>query len=306
MKALWKGGGAYGLANALTAGAQFAGIMVFAGALRSGDFGHLSIFTVLYIVLSMVVGLGLSAAAQRAYFQVTYDKFQLLVSTILKAVIAFAAFLALLIAFVPGNLLNYSSLPRIWVFYALAAATAQVMVQILLTVFQTQQRISDYLKIVALQIVIHLSFSVAFLLTRQQGWQLAVLAQSAAPILTGVTALLVLTKTGFLTRHSSIVSLAGALRYSLPLVPHQVAGWVIAMVDRFIIASYLGVAQAGVYSLSFQISQATNIVSNSLNQALIPVMFRLLAEKNPDELRIRRISWFYASGLASKNSSMFR
>lgn len=296
-KALWKGGGAYGLANALAAGAQFAAILIFAGALRSDDFGRLSIFSVLFIVLSMVVGLGLTAAAQHAYFQVAFDKFQLLVSTILKAVIAFAAFLALFIALVPDKVIGYSSLPRIWVLYSLAAATAQVSVQILMTVLQTQERIYDHLKIVALQIAIHLSFSIGFLLTQREEWQLAVLAQSAAPMLTGVTALLVLSKAGFLTRHTSVELLAGALRYSLPLVPHQVAGWVISMVDRFIIATHLGVAQAGIYSLSFQISQATNIVSNSFNQALVPVMFRLLAERIPDHLRIRRLNGLYAAGL---------
>ncbi len=297
MKAIWKGGGAYGLSNALTAGAQFSTILVFAGTLLPDDFGHLAIFSVLFILLSMVVGLGLSAAVQHAYFQITYEKFQLLVSTIIKIIIGFASLFAMFIALIPYDLIRYTSLPRIWVLFALATATAQVLVQILLTILQTQGNISTYLKLSAFQITLQLIFPIGFLLSGRQDWQLAVLAQSASPILIGSTSLLVLSKGGFMMRQNSLEHLVDALRYSLPLVLHQVAGWVISMVDRFIIATHFGVAEAGVYSLSFQIAQAINIVSNSFNQALVPVMFRLLSEMPLDRARIRRINFFYATGL---------
>ena len=297
MKALWRGGGAYGLGNALTAGAQFTAILIFAGALPTGEFGRLSIYSVLFIVMSMTTGLGLSASIQHAFFQIAEDRFRLLVSSILKAVFAFATLLAVIVLAVPDSLIVYSSLPREWVLYALAAATSQVFAQAFFTILQTQERFAAFLAMVGLQIVIYLGSALFFLLAAQKQWQSAVLAQSASPIVAGLVSLLLLARSGYFTTAFSMQSLRGALRYSLPLVPHQLASWVISMVDRFIIASVLGVAAAGVYSLSFQIAQATNIVSNSFNQALVPILFRLLADPEPDREQIRRINRIYAVGL---------
>lgn len=298
MKALWKGGGAYGLANAMVAGAQFTAILVFAAALPPDGFGYVSIFAVLAVVLSMVVGMGLSAAAQQAFFKVDLVAFQRLVSAIVAAVLALAVLLAALLALAPQVLIGFLNLPRSWVLVALGVAVAQVLVQLVLTVLQTREQIGTYLRMVFFQVAVALLSAGTFYLSGSSQWQSALLAQGVAPVLTSAWALLVLSRAGCLQRTLHAGLLRDALKYSLPLVPHQVAGWTMSMVDRFIIASSLGVAQAGVYSLSFQIAQATNIVSNSFNQALVPVLFRQLAEKSRAPGRLMRLNVAYAAGLA--------
>ncbi|KPF48701.1 hypothetical protein IP87_12420 [beta proteobacterium AAP121] len=298
MKALWKGGGAYGLANAGIAGAQFVAILVFAAALPPDGFGYVSIFAVLSVVLSMVTGMGLSAAAQQAFFKLPLPEFQHLVSAIVAAVLLLALALAVLLLVLPAALVAYLNLPRPWVLLALGSATAQVLVQLVLTVLQTREQIGTYLAMVALQVATVLVSAGSFYALGATRWQGALLAQVAAPLLTSAWALLVLARSGCLQRRLDATLLRQALGYGLPLVPHQVAGWTMSMVDRFIIASSLGVAQAGVYSLSFQIAQATNIVSNSFNQALVPVLFRQLADKARAPGRLLRLNGLYGAGLA--------
>lgn len=304
MKALWKGGGAYGLANAMAAGAQFTAILVFAVALPPAGFGYVSIFAVLSVVLSMVAGLGLSAAAQQAYFKVPLQAFQRLVSSMVVAVLAFATVLALLLLVLPQAVVGHLNLPRGWALAALGVATAQVLVQLVLTVLQTREQIGTYLRLVLLQVVTVLLSAAVFYLLNLVQWQGALVAQAVAPVLTAAVAVFVLARSGCLGRGLQWPPLRDALKYSLPLVPHQVAGWTMSMVDRFIIASSLGVAQAGVYSLSFQIAQATNIVSNSFNQALVPVLFRQLADKARIPGRVMRLNRLYAAGLLGFSVSL--
>jgi O-antigen/teichoic acid export membrane protein len=298
MKALWKGGGAYGLANAGMAGSQFVAILVFAAALPPDGFGYVSIFAVLTVVLTIVTGMGLSAAAQQAFFKLTLEDFQHLVTAIVVAVLLLALVLAVVVVVLPEALLAYLNLPRPWVLLALGSATAQVLVQLVQTVLQTYEQIRTYLALVALQVVTVLVAAGTFYVLGSTRWQGALLAQVAAPLLASAWALLVLARSGCLRRRLDAAQLRQALAYGLPLVPHQVAGWTMSMVDRFIIASSLGVAQAGVYSLSFQIAQATNIVSNSFNQALVPVLFRQLADKQRLPGRLLRLNGIYGVGLA--------
>lgn len=298
MKVLWKGGGAYGLANTSIAGAQFVAILVFASALPPDGFGYVSIFSVLTVVLSMVTGMGLSAAAQQAFFKLQLEDFQHLVSAIAVAVLLLALAMALVVLLLPSPLLSYLNLPRPWVLLALGVATAQALIQLVLTVLQTREQIGTYLAMVTLQVVTVLASAGTFFAMGSTLWQGAVLAQVLAPLLTSAWALRVLERSGCLRRRIDAALLCKSIAYGLPLVPHQVAGWSISMVDRFIIASSLGVAQAGVYSLSFQIAQATNIVSNSLNQALVPVMFRHLADKGSNRGRLLSMNILYGVVLA--------
>ena len=297
-KSILKSGGIYGAANAITAGAQFTAILLFARTLPPDDFGHLSLFNVLYIVLSMLVGLGLTAAIQHAFFHMTVEKFGLLVSTSVKAITLLSLALSGLIIVLPEYVIAYTGLSRVLVLYALTTASLFVCLQILLIILQTEGEISTYLYVVFMQISIHLAGAMMFVFTRQDNWQLAVLAQSASPLLSGTAAVIIMFLKGYIVKQNAFALFREGLQYSLPLVPHQVAGWAIVMVDRFIIAMYLGATQTGVYSLSFQIAQAVNISSSSFNQALVPVLFRELAAPKVDSRKLSRLDLSYAVGLA--------
>lgn len=297
IKALFKGSASYGFANAGVAGAQFMSILIFAAALPPDAFGHVSIFSVLCVVLCMLTGMGLSASAQQAYFSLSKADFQLLVSAIVFAVLIVAIVLFLLIWVLPSALVVHLNLPRAWLLVAMCVAIAQVLVQLVLTVLQTLEQIQVYSGIVTLQVVIVIVSAGVFYISESTHWEAAVLAQVSAPMFTSLCALIVLWRMGCLRIPTNFRLLREALKYSLPLVPHQVAGWSMAMVDRFIIVNSLGVTHAGVYSLSFQIAQSTNIISNSFNQALVPILFRKLAEKKNALRQVLFLNFLYGISL---------
>lgn len=293
----FKGVAIYGISNALTAAVQFGIFFIFANRLGPDGFGYFSVFSVLYSVFSMLTGLGLTAAVQRTYFEVDFEAFKLLLSTVLKAVALFSILIALVLLTMPGSVENYIRLPKFWVLYALFSSLGQVYIQIIQIVLQSQARSSLYLAVAGLQGALFIGSSLIFIATDQVRWESAVIAHSVAPILVGFFSLLFFWREGCRPNAWSMKFLRNSLVYSLPLVPHQVAGWVISMVDRLIIANYFGVAQVGIYSLSFQIAQSTNVVSGVLNQAMVPLLFRKLAEPKPKWSEIQRINLFYAVGL---------
>lgn len=297
MKALLASGGAYGLAGAALAAAQFGAMLLFASALCPATFGNLAIFNVLYVVLAMTVGMGLSAYAQRAFFSLADDAYRSLVSTLLKAVALLACVLAVVALLLPERIVSTTSLPRPWLLLALLAATAQVFSQVLLVILQTQQRIAAYLTFAAVQVALVAGSVLTYLAVGDRDGHAALGWLAAPPLAAGVMAAGVLARRGYIVRHWAHAELQSALRYSLPLVPHQVAGWAIAMVDRFIIASSAGLAEAGVYSLAFQIAQGMNLVSTSLNQAYVPLLFSSLAQGTAQRSRTSKLGWTYAAVL---------
>src|SRR5690606_374427 len=72
-----------------------------------------------------------------------------------------------------------------------------------------------------------------------------------------------------------------ALRFGIPLIPHVAGIFLLASVDRFVINSELGLAEAGIYMVAVQFGMAASMVFQAVNQAYVPWLFERL--KRDDE-----------------------
>ena len=289
----------YGFSNGLIAISQFGMSLMFSKVLSTDGFGMYSLFLVCYMAFSMLNGMGLPAAVQRYYFEMNHEVFKILLSTVIKAILYFSLLVALIILISPLSLSKYLLIEKKWILYSILTAMGQVFIQLILIVLQSQKRLGNYLILVLLQLFITVSASIAFFYYGVLTWQLAVFAQSASPLLTGVVVIIFIIQDGNKINTWSTILFRKAINYSFPLVPHQLSSWIMTMADRFIIGNFFGVGSVGVYSLSFQIAQSFNIVSNSLNQAVVPMLFQKLATPLPNLKEIKKINYFYLVSLCS-------
>jgi|GEM_PF-1777954 len=101
----------------------------------------------------------------------------------------------------------------------------------------------------------------------------------------------------------SWTDLRAALKFSLPLVPHLIAHWVLGMSDRFIIEHHYaggpggldlqpgdvdsgdserpGLAAVGIYMAAYAFIEAVNMIAKSMNSAWVPQFTR--AHERPDQ-----------------------
>ncbi len=96
--------------------------------------------------------------------------------------------------------------------------------------------------------------------------------------------------------------LRAALSFGLPLVPHQISGLAIRLVDRWLIGLLIGLpaAQAlgaiGVYTLGYQIGSVVTIILTSVNSAWSPYFFGVGHHANGPRLH-REMTTIVVSGL---------
>lgn len=81
-----------------------------------------------------------------------------------------------------------------------------------------------------------------------------------------------------------------ALKYSLPLLPHSLSGWAVAMIDRIFLNGYEGLASPAIYSTGAQFANIINVITSAVNQAYVPWFFNKMKDKNNNEKEIIRIS----------------
>lgn len=115
-----------------------------------------------------------------------------------------------------------------------------------------------------------------------------------------------------------------AMRFSLPLVPHLLAHWILGMSDRFIIEHHygeleasglgtggefdgagmsLGLTAVGIYSAAYVFMDAVNLVASSMNRAWVPQFTRAHGRAKEREFVARSITYFMLA-IASMSATM--
>jgi O-antigen/teichoic acid export membrane protein len=86
-----------------------------------------------------------------------------------------------------------------------------------------------------------------------------------------------------------------ALAFSLPLVPHALAGWALEMSDRAILTRFLPLHDVGVYSIGYQLGAAMGLATTAFNAAWVPFLFGTLKEEGEGaHPKVARLVTYYA------------
>jgi len=270
----------YAVSNGIGAAAQLL-LMLYCAFVLPGDaLGFLTLFVAIVALATQLVGLGLIAAFQRDYFTVQAEARVSQLSSVVWTVVGVGIAVLLLVSMAVPFIEYFQALPSGLVVIALAGALGQALQQFLLVTWQSEGKPASYARFMLGFCILQVVAPMAFLQWLGLSWESAVYGQALVFILGGLFSLFTLRSLGYLRFSVDRVYIRSALGFSLPLIPYQLAGWGMAMLDRFVITSFCGVAIAGYYALAFQVSQVLNILSGGFTQAFTPWLYALLAKRN--------------------------
>ncbi len=88
-----------------------------------------------------------------------------------------------------------------------------------------------------------------------------------------------------------------ALAFNLPLIPHFLSTFVLNQADRIMIDNMVGSAEAAIYSMAYTVGTVVLLVSNALNQALTPYLYRSVKNSRLEDIRrnTRPLFWLMAA-----------
>lgn len=70
-----------------------------------------------------------------------------------------------------------------------------------------------------------------------------------------------------------------ALKFNIPLIPHYLSLIVLNQADRIMIDNYCGKSEAGIYSLTYSVSQILNIFIGAINGSMVPWQYEKIKRK---------------------------
>jgi O-antigen/teichoic acid export membrane protein len=291
----------YGSGRVLLGATSFLLLPLYTRYLTPGDYGVMAVAGIVISVLGIVYPLGLHAALARFYYRAGSDEERRRTNgTIWLAMVLTAAGMTLLLDR-SGSLLFphlFREVPfEPYLRLAVWTAFFGVFALVPLGLFQIEEHPLRYVLVTVATTLLGVTMVIALVVFGRQGAYGYLLGGLLAAALMAVPHLVV-------TLHAVQVGLLwprlrAALAFSLPLVPHGLAGWVLELSDRAILERFVPLREVGLYALGYQFGSIVTLLATAVNQAWVPFLYRTV-ERDGDAAKpnLSRLATYYALGLS--------
>jgi len=282
------GSAVYLFSNILNAAIPFALLPVLTRYLTPEEYGEVAMFQTLIGALMAFIGLSLHGAAGRKFYDGNLGEKDLreFIGSCLQ-ILAITTAITIAVLFILQNQFSqWLGLDQRWILLAAAVTTGNVISQIRLGQWQVRKKAKSYGALQVSKSLLNVVLSLALVVLFLQGSDGRIVAQGVAVVIFALLALWLLKRDNLLTfivwRPDYIKE---ALKFGVPLIPHVGGMFLLTTVDRFVINSELGLAQAGIYMVAVQFGMALSLVFDAINKAYVPWLFERLKRDSDSEKR---------------------
>lgn len=263
-------------------------IPIFTRVLSPQDYGIVSLFSILIVVLVIIFDFGMSTALFRFYFNVsTREKktvasssffFQLIIGIVLT-------FSLIIFAPVLNQLLFKGTQPIVFLYLIILTVLFKANLNVPLAILRAKKRPQQYSFLTLSSLFLSITLSIIFVVVFRMGVLGVILANFVSFALVYLASLPYIFK--FINFSISVKKIKEMLHYGTPLIPAGIALWVIHMSDRYLLNIFVDISSVGIYSVGYRIGAAVVIVISSIQLAFSPFVHSVSAR--PDAKTIYKV-----------------
>jgi len=286
----------YGLGSVLLKGINLLVLPLYTHYLTPEDYGIVAISASLTALLSLIMPVSLYSAILPFFFKMTSkSNLRRMMGNIWLGMIggglligvAFEIFGVRIFDIIfPQLVFNPYGQISIWTaFFAIFSFLP-------LNLLQAEEKPQQYVYWTSSVLLLTVALTVIFVVVLEQGAYGYLLGTLVANIVMAIPfTVMTLKKIEFKIDFSYLKE---ALFFSLPLLPHGISNWVLAVSDRAILQFYVSVSALGIYSLGYTFGMIQIFIGVAITQAWVPFMFKRITEEgDSSELRLARMITYY-------------
>ena len=283
----------YGAGSTVTRVAALMLLPVYTRILTPEDYGKLAIVALVSTVAGIILNSGQSTAFFRFYFlSETPDTRRTLTGTVLIYLLVSGAAilspLVLLFGAMGAPLFRDATLlPLIQI--ALIGTFFDVGSVIPFATFRAEQRAAQYAKLSVLRFLINVTLNISAVVVLRWGVVGVIYANLLTSILFFTICLRLTLRSMEWTVDLSL--LKQLLRFGLPIVPANLAGWVLTLSDRFFLERYADLSQVGIYAVGYSIAGVLNMTQSWFNMAWAPYCYSIAGQPDAKAVYARVLTY---------------
>jgi len=257
------------------------------------QYGLVISFTAFLTFSYVFVGLSANGAVNVSYFQKSHEEMKGYIYASLLILLTSVMISSLLIHYFSEILVTKTGLTEAWLHLAVFTALFQFITLINLALWQAEQKAKQFGIYQILQSLLMTILTIIFIISFKMGAEGVIVANVISIILFGLLSLIFLWYREYIAFSIDSENFKDLLHFGLPMVPHQLSGWVLLQYDKLFIVVMLGLTEAGIYAIGFQIGMMISILTLAFNKAWSPFLFKKLASKPSDFEKQKLVKYTY-------------
>lgn len=259
-------------------------IPIYTHYLSTAEYGQTSILNNFTNVMIYIIGMSLYSAVMRFYtdYKDDSEKVKIYFSTIIWFILGSGVFFAILLCLSKNTLMKYvfgeiEFNPTVMLcIISLVFCCAYTMYQ---SVLRSLEKAFKYIVISSIYLILNCISLILFVIWLRLGATGVMIAQLSAYFISTVIMVIDLFVTGYFGFKFNIKMLKDSLKYSIPLIPHNLSAQITQLISKVFIQSKKSYSELGIYNLSSQFGMISDLVQNSVSMAIQPWFYSLLKER---------------------------
>lgn len=291
--------GVYFVADSAARAMSLVLVLAYTRVLVPADYGILAVTSSITQLLVPVLGLSIVASVTRFYFEASSDEARrrLYATTLGFLVVVPTVGMVLAEGLGRAGLLDeFRSVPYDpYLRLAVLAAYFSVFIDLPVAVYIVRHQAGRVAALTTTNALLLLCTSLVLVVGFHKGVKgillAAVLSSATMAVIAVVLSLRLIGKSVRPSRRL----LGAMLLFSLPLVPHATAQWVLQISDRVVLSHYVSGAKLGLYYVGYSIGSVATFLVFAMTKAMSPIITAEL-KANGDSARVQRLGtyWFGA------------
>jgi O-antigen/teichoic acid export membrane protein len=295
IKLITKHSSIYGLANFIQRAIALLMLPVYTRFLNTSDYGMLEILYFVVTFVSIIMGLGISEAMGRFYYDSdSANEKNKVISTTIVGFGSISIIVGLLLFFISDfmSVQLFSSSEFVTHFKLIFIILAcEFMVQSGLAFLRVKQKSSKLLFFSITHLLTSITLNVLFLVIFKMGVLGILLGTLIANVIVGGTMMfIIINQVGF---NFSSELYKKMIKYGMPLIPSSLSEYIIIASDRFFLKELSGLHYTGIYSIGYKIGATIHrFVTSPFIQIWYPRRFESYENENSQQTYGKIFTYF--------------
>lgn len=292
-KKLFKNSFIYVFGDVLNKSIPFFMLPVLTRYLTPEDYGIISVFSVFVSIFAVFTGLSIHGAINVNFFKMQKDELKAFVGNCLVVLSVSTVIVFIAVCSLYPIVLERLALEIEWLIVAVVLAFAQFLTTINLLLWMAEQRPKPYSVYQISQTFVVTALSLLMVVGFGMNWKGQLLATTIGTLLFSMISFMFIIKRGYLIFQLNKEYIKDALKFGVPLIPHQLAGWVKTGADRMVLMSVMGATATGIYAVGYQLGMIMGVLVTAFNKAWSPYMYKTLSNEPTRENKKKIVQFTY-------------
>ncbi len=257
------------------------------------DYGMIAAFSSFVGFLTIFIGLSLHGAINVAFFKLKKEALRVYIANALLILGISATISLLAVFFLDTSISQKLLLEKEWLYIAVVVSISQFITLINTTLWIAEQNPKSYSIYQISQTVLITTLTVLLVIGLGLGWEGQVMAMVIGYISFAMVSVVFLQKRDYLRFGYRKEDIRDLLKFGIPMIPHQLSGWIRTSGDKILLIAMVGSASTGLFTVGYQVAMIMTLLTTAFNKAWNPYLYELLNQKDNDESKIKIVKLTY-------------